>query len=355
MALPRTLLAAALLAVPLAVAVPGTAQAAPPDQYGFAYSQLASPGGTYAPDPSRQWVSSGGVATVTPTGVGAYSVIFPGIGVPDGIAHVTAVNRTGEWCQVRAYGPSGTSERVDLRCFRPGGAPADTRFSVVFSSGPGLAASGGYAHLRATAAGTIATSLNTTGAANTVSPAGVGFYSVTLPGVGVGGGSPSGGLQVTANGGVPARCKVATWSTTAAGQQAIVGCVDPAGAPADTPWTLSYQSKRSIVSSTSPPNRFAYVFDTLGAIPPGAAANSAGGGVSLSTAGVGLREVRFPLVGASPDHVQVTASGRGPEYCTIASPAFLNGTTVVLQYVVCYTNAGAWSTQPSLVSYTSRF
>lgn len=350
----RSLLAAALLAAPLALAAPAPAAAAPPDYYGFAYSQTAVPAGTYAPDPTRQWVTSGGIATVTRTGIGAYTVIFPGIGIPDGIAHVTAVTRTGEWCQVLAYGPSGTAERVDLRCYRPGGSPADSRFSVVFSSGLGPAAPGQYAHLRATPAGTLATSLNTSGAANTVSPAGTGFYSVTLPGIGVSSTGQTGGLQVTATGSGPGRCKVATWSSTGAGQNVIVGCVNPAGAPANYGFTLSYQFTRSIVSSTAPPTRFAYVFDTLGAVPAGAWYNP-GGGYSLSTAGTGLRQVLFYAVGTQPDHIQVTAFGRGSEYCTIASPAFLNGSTVVLQYVVCYTNAGTYVTQPSLVSYTSRF
>lgn len=229
---PRALLAAALLAVPLAAAVPGpAAQAAPPGQYGFAYSQLATPGGTYAPDPTRQWVSSGGVATVTPTGTGAYTVIFPGIGSTGGVAHVTAVTRTGEWCQIRSYRPSGTSERVDLLCFRVGGAPADTRFSVLFSSGVGVPA---YAHVRAASNGAITASANSTGAANTVLSAPPGLYSVTLPGVGLGAGSPAGGVQLTANGSVPARCTVASWSTGAAAQQVVVSCVNPAGQPADS-------------------------------------------------------------------------------------------------------------------------
>jgi hypothetical protein len=342
------LVAAALVAGPLAA----PADAAPPGDYGFAYSQVATPGGTYAPDPTRQWVSSGGVATVTQTGTGAYSVTFPGIGGTGGIAHVSAVNRTGEWCQVRSYGPVGTNERVDLLCFRPGGAPADTRFSVLYSSGAGVPA---YAHVRATAAGTVATSVNSAGAANSVTPAGTGFYSVFLSAVGLGAGSPAGGLQVTATASTPGRCKVATWSSTANGQQVVVGCVNPAGAPANLGWTLSYQFTRSIVSSATPPTRFAYVFDTLGAVPPGAWYNSAGGGFGLATAGVGLRQVQFPAVGASPDHTQVTAYGRGPEYCTTASPATLSGGTVTLQYVVCYTNAGTYVTQPSLVTYTSRF
>lgn len=352
----RTLLAAIVLAAPLALAAPaGMAAAAPPDMYGFAYSDNATPPGVYVPDPTRQWVSSGGVATVQPTGpVGAYTVLFPGIASTAGIAHVTAVNRTGIWCQVAAYGASGANERVDVRCFSPNGVPASSQFTVLFSTGPGLASPGQYAHVRATAAGTVATSVNTSGAANSVVPGAVGSYTVTLPNVGIGG-SPSGGLQVTSTGGVPGRCKVAGWNTTAVAQSVLVRCVNPGGVPANYGWTLSYQSKRSIVSSITPPGRFAYVFDTLGAVPPNAWWNSGGGGFGLAGAGIGLRQVSFPVVGAPPATMQVTAFGPGPEYCTFASPWMIAGGTVTMQYVVCYLNGGAYSTQRSLVTYTSRF
>lgn len=351
----RALFAAVLLAAPLALAAAAPASAAPPDLYGFAYADDPAPAGPYVPDPTRQWVSSGGVATVQPAGpVGAYTVLFPGIATTGGVAHVTAVNRTGEYCQVAAYGPSGASERVDVRCFAVGGAPANSRFTVLFSAGPGLAAPGDHAHLRASAAGGILASVNTAGAANGVVAGPVGNYTVTLPGVGLAG-NPTGGLQVTATGGVPGRCKVAGWSTSGAAQNVLVRCVNPAGAAANYGWTLSYQHKRSIVSSTTPPGRFAYVFDTLGAVPPTAWYNSGGGGFGLSTAGVGLRQVTFPVVGAAPATMQVTAYGPGPEYCTFASPWLIGGGTVTMQYVVCYTNAGAYSTQRSLVTYTSRF
>lgn len=52
--------------------------------------------------------------------------------------------------------------------------------------------------------------------------------------------------------------------------------------------------------------------------------------------------------------MQVTVYGRGSECCTRASPAMLSGSTVTMQYVVCYTDAGTYVTEPSLVPYTSR-
>lgn len=347
------ILLAAVLAVPLLAAAP--AQAAPPDQYGFAYSQVATPGAPYVPDPTRQWVSTGGSVTVTRTALGAYSVIFPGLAGTGGIAHVTAVNRTGEWCQVASYGPSGSAERVDLRCFRVGGGPADTRFSVLYSAGAGSGAPGGYAHVRALAGGGFAVSANSTGAANSVVLGSPGIYTVTLPGVGLGAGSPAGGLQVTAVGTVPARCKVLGWSSTASGQTVGVGCTNPGGGAANSAFDLSYQFARPIVSGAPAPTRFAYVFDTLGAVPPGTFLSSVGGGYGLVTAGVGLRQVQFTGVGVMQDHLQVTAFGGGPEYCTMASPGTVSGGTVTLQYVVCYTPAGAYTTQRSLITYTSRF
>jgi hypothetical protein len=362
------LAAAALLAAPLVAAAPGQAAAAvpgpaaaapaqaaaaPPDVYGFAYVDTVALGGPFVPDPTRQWVSSGGVVTVTSPAVGAYTVLFPGIAVAGGTAHVTAVTRAGEWCQVWQYGPSGGSERVDVRCFRPGGAPATSRFLVMFSNGAGLASPGQYASVRVNPAGAVMNSENTSGAPNSVVGGG-GTYTVTLPNVGLGA-NPSGGLQVTAAGTVPARCNVAGWSTGAAAQTVGVRCFNPGGAPAPSGFTLSYQFKRSIVSSVTPPGRFGYVFDTVGAIPPAAQYNSSGGPITLTTLGTGIRQVTFAGIGAQPDTAQITAFSGVANYCTTALPPATSGGSVTLQYVVCYNNAGTYTTTRSLVSYTSRF
>lgn len=126
--------------------------------------------------------------------------------------------------------------------------------------------------MRATATGGTAFSYNSTGGTDTVTAVGGGEYEVTLPGVGVGP-SLTGDLQVSAYGTVPGRCRAAGWSTTPAGQDVVVRCVDGNGNgnPSDRPWTLSYQHQRSIVRGTVVPTRFGYLFDgTSPASPPAA-------------------------------------------------------------------------------------
>jgi hypothetical protein len=349
----RACLAAAVLGAAAALA-PVTPAHAATELWGFAYVEDPAPPAVYVPDPSRQATSVGSTVQAGPDGgTGAYRVYFPGLAAGNLVAHVTAVTRTGEWCQVNDLLTSGSTEIVRVRCFRPGGAPAASRFSVLLSAAPAAAAPGAYAFVRVAPSGGLLGSYNSLGAANSVSPLGGGDYVVTLPGVGA---DPSsvltGGVQVTAsNGTVPARCKVRGWATGPGGQQVAVRCVDPGGLGTPTGFALSYQHKRSIVGRT-PPGRFGYVFDLGGG--PQTVYNSAGGAVTTGAGGTGLRAVQFTGIGVTPDTMQATAYGPGPEYCTFAQPWLTSGGTVTLRYVVCYSNTGVLTTQPSLVTYTSR-
>lgn len=349
--------AAVLGTVVAAVAIGGgPAAAATPDKYGFAYVDNDNPPVAYVPPLTRQWNSAGPPISVTQLAPpGGYRVRIPGAAAAAGVAHVTAVNRTGQWCQIGSYLPSGADELVDVRCFAPGGAASRTRFAVFFSTSSGIipAASGAYASLRVNAAGAPTASYNSLGAPNGVSFLGGGDYRVFLSAVG---GAPvlTGLPQVTANGSVPARCKVLSWGTTPNGQDLRVRCFNAGNVPAPAGWTLSYQAKRAITGALAPPTRFAHVFDTLGA--PLVPYNSVGGAVAVAAGGLGLRQIDFSLVGAQPDHMQVTAVGGGPQYCGMAQPWTTVGGAVNLRYVICFTGVGmTLTTQPSLVTYTSRF
>lgn len=349
--------AAALGTVVAAVALGGgQAAALTPDRYGFAYLDTDNPVGAYVPPLARQWNSAGPPISVTQPGpVGQYRVRIPGAAAAAGVAHVTAVNRTGQWCQVEDYLPSGADEVVDVRCFLPGGVPSRSRFAVLFSTSSGvLPAATAYASLRVTPGGGIVATYNSVGAPNTVTYLGGGDYRVFLSAVG---GAPAlnGMVQVTARGTVPARCKVSAWTTTPNGQDLRIRCFDSGIVPTPSAWTLSYQSKRAITGALAPPNRFAHVFDTLGA--PAVPYNSLGGAVAVGAGGLGLRTVDFSAVGTQPDHMQVTAYGAGPQYCGMAQPWTTSGGAVSLRYVICFSGAAGapLTTQPSLVTYTSRF
>jgi hypothetical protein len=349
-------LATALVAGTL-VGAATPAAAATPDGYGFAYLDAPSQmiGVPYAPDPAHQFTTNGGVVTVTRTGTGFYTVLFPGLGKPRGIAHVTAVNGSPVWCQLLGYGMSGADEVVRVACVHFGWVLSDSRFTVLFStSSAPPAAPGAYGYVRSDPVGTVLDSYNSAAGAVSVAHGGFGNYSVVLSGLGAPG--QAGGVQVTAvNGGGPARCKVAAWGVDPAGVTVRVRCFDAAGALLDSGWTLSYQRDRAISGAVSPPKLFGYFFDAPGA-PLETNGNSVGGlGVNtVVAAGVGLRLVKFPFVGALQDHVQVTAVGPGSQWCGLNTIWGTFGGDAVVRDVICFDGA-VLSDQPSLVTYTSRF
>jgi hypothetical protein len=305
----------------------------------------------------RGFTTSGGAATVIRNGVGFYTVLFAGVGKPRGIAHVTAVGSAPVWCQILQYGMSGADERIDVACVRVGWALADSRFTVLFSSSSvPPAGPGAYGFVRSDPAGALLDSYNSAAGPNSIGHVGPRDYSVFLSGLGAP--SIAGGLQVTAvNAAAPARCKVATWTVSPNGVSARIRCFDAFGVLTDSGWTLSYQRERAISGALAPPKNFAYLFDTLGAIPPPTNFNSAlGFGVNtVMPAGVGLRLVTFPRVGVLPDHVQVTAVGPGPEWCGLLTIWGTFGGDAVVRDVICFDVVGAPSGQRSLVSYTSAF
>lgn len=339
-----------------AVAGAGAANAAVPDVWGFAYVDTTSG----VPNPSYQagsWTS--GVVTVSPGVPGEYFVRFPNIGAKGGIAHVTAVSQTAEWCQVEKWGPSGPDEIVAVRCYRFGGSPATTRFSIVFASSSGALSSAsqafGYVYWDGSS---IASGYNSSLGVNAVYPGPPGEWTVWLPGLGSS--VAAGNIQVTAvDSTQPARCKVGDWSWAPSGQKIQVLCHDATVNPLKTGWTLTYQRERAITGAFAPPKLFAYTFDNVPANPgpyapgpPPVNFNFPGATNTVQSAGTGLRLVTFPAVGALPNNVQVTAFGPGPEFCNLLTLWTTSGSTTYVRDVVCY-HATTPVNRASFVSYTS--
>lgn len=339
------------------VAAGTAAEAAAPNRWGFAVVDI--PNGV--PLPSHQAGSwpAGFNVTVTNPAVGTYVVTFPQIGTTArGVVHVTAIAQAAVWCQVRQWGASGVNEIAVVQCLRFGGASVNSAFSVMFEESSGTVPPGqgglGYVHWNG---GAVASTFNSLGAANTVVPTGVGVWTVTLNGLGTG--SLSGGVQVTAvDPSSPARCKVGAWVSTGAAQQIQVRCHDATTNPRNTGWNLTWQYRRAITGGAAPPYNFGYTYDlspgTVGpyAPPSPVSFNSLGAVNTVQSAGTGMRLVTFPGVGVLPNHVQVTAYGPGPEYCNLLTLWNTYMTTVSVRDVVCY-SATTMVNQPSLVSYTS--
>ncbi len=351
-----------LAASALAVAA-GGAQGAIPDQWGFAFVNKPSVPGI--PDVNHQagsWAPAFKVH-VTPGGVGQVFVTLPHIAGKGGVVHVTAVAPNPVWCQAQKWGPSGVNEVAAVRCFRPGGAPVFVPFSITFARSskgpipPGRAF--GYVHF--TPGSGIAASFNSAGAANHVSPGGLGVWNVALPGLG----SPTqaGNVQVTAvNSAKPAKCEVGGWTAKPAGQVFQVRCYDSTVTPLDTGWTLTYHRGRTVLGTQ--PKMFAYTFDNHPLVagpyapaPPAVNFNSAGPFVNtVRSAGAGLRLVTFPRVGTLPDNVLVTPFKVGPGFCNLLAPWATSAAApqVIVRDVACYTPAGKLKSQASFVTYASR-
>ncbi|WP_033218835.1 hypothetical protein [Kitasatospora phosalacinea] len=349
----------ALLAALLAVAVPAAApaHAAVPDRWGFAYLDNPTPPPGYAPDPSRQWGSWASPASnpvkVDQTGAGTYTVHFPLIGGGSGgVAHVTAVNRTGTWCQVQGWGAVGTGLDVKVACYNPAGAPASSPFTVLFSSSTGTPPppGGDYGYLYSLPSGALLSQYNSAGGANLSSHGSTGLWKAWLPGLGSS--VEVGDVQVTAVDAVQgARCKVAGWYPSSTGQTFLVACFDAANAPYDTAWTLSYSVKRAVHGPAYPPKSFGYLWYN-GAVPAGTNFNSAGGTNTLS---VGVPSaVLMPGVAVPSDHAQVTAYGNGPGWCQLALPWTRSSGTVKLA-PLCFNPGGSPVSAPFLLAYTSAF
>ena len=339
-------------------AAASAAQAATPDVWGFAYVDTSSG----IPNPTYQAGSWGaGSVTVTPGVPGEYFVRFPGIGIPTGgIAHVTAISQTAEWCQIEKWGQSGADEIVAVRCYRYGGGPAKALFSIVFASSSGALASASQAYGYVFWNGsTIASHYNSALAVNTVTPTSTGVWTVWMPGLGSA--VQAGNVQVTAvDSGQPARCKVGAWSWAASGQKFQVLCHNATNVPLDTGWTITYQRERSITGAFAPPKYFAYTFDNTPAnpgpyapVPTGVNFNYPGAVNTVQSSGTGMRLVTFPKVGILPNNVQVTAYGPGPAFCNLQTLWTTAGSVTYVRNVVCY-NATTALNQPSLLTYTSK-
>jgi len=328
----------------------------------------AAPANAALPD-KFAFVQWNGAATV-PTGTtpaatsvvtgppGRYRILFPGAAAARGVVHVTAINDAPYWCQANTWGPAGADEFVYVDCYKAGGVPAFTPFTAIFesSSPPTLAINGRFGYVDSLATGALVSQFNSSGAVNSVSPLGVGQWLVKMPNLSTPG-PVDGSLQATAVNGAASRCKVAKWSSSGAGQQILVYCFAPSGAPMNTRFTLTFQYQQSLYGAGWPPKYFGYLWNAPPLGPASTNFNSQlGSGVNTITpAGLGLSLVRFPRLAVTPATVQVTATGPAPDFCNLLTAWAYLGGDLVVRDVACYTNAGARIDSGFLISANSAF
>ena len=350
---------AAVLVSGLALTAAETAQAAVPDKWGFAFVDKPTVAGI--PDLSHQagsWPAPMH-AHSAPGAPGQVIVRFPNLATKGGVVHVTAVNNGPVWCQAQKWSPSGTSELVDVRCFKVGGVPVFSQFTVMFTaSTKGAFPAGrayGYVHFQPGPG--IVASFNSSGGANTVSTGPIGVWKIKM--AGLGSAVQLGGIQVTAvNPSAPARCEVDAWSWSSSGQVFVVRCFNAGSTPFKTGWTLSYQRGRAITGAQ--PKQFAYTFDNKPLLagpyapaPTGINFNSQSGVNTVRSAGAGLRFVQFPRVGLLPNTVLVTPFQVGPGFCNLLTLWATAPPDVLVRDVACFKASGTLLSQASMVTYTS--
>jgi hypothetical protein len=347
------------VAAGLLAATAGVAQAAVPNKWGFAF--VSKPAVAGVPDLGHQagsWPAALHVHT-TPGAVGQVFVVFPKLASKNGVVHVTAVNQGPIWCQAQKWAPVGANEVVAVRCYKLGGAPVFSPFTVLYttsSKGPFPAGRAyGYVHVQPPSG--IVASFNSAGAANTVTAGPTGEWIVRLPGLGTP--TQSGNVQVTAaDPSGAAKCEIAAWSPGPSSQRFLVRCYNGAATPLKTGWSLSYQRGRAITGGE--PKLFAYTFNNQPAnpgpyapVPPPVNFNSAGGINKIQNGG-GFALIQFPRVGLLPNTVQVSPFKIGAGFCNLNTLWATTASTagVIVRDVVCWTPTAKIKANASFVTYT---
>jgi hypothetical protein len=106
------------------------------DDRAFAFANQPAAAG-YAVPSSGSWNPAGSTRVVRDA-VGLYRVVFAGLGgrLPAGVGGHVQVNGVGgnrTYCKVQSWG-GAPDLTVSVGCFTPAGAPADAKFSAVFTS-----------------------------------------------------------------------------------------------------------------------------------------------------------------------------------------------------------------------------
>ncbi|MGW4642319.1 hypothetical protein ACWEN6_27655 [Sphaerisporangium sp. NPDC004334] len=332
-------------------------------RWGYAYMDRATtaeaPIGAVTPvNPYWQW-STGRLdpatadrrATVVHTATGQYEVRLPGIASAAGVAHVTAYRTVyrGRTCGVVGYAPDGPDELVRVRCFNETGAPVDWWFTIFFAA-PGKG-DHPYATVRYDdAAGGTATvdpvsnagTFNSGGGVDRVLREGTGRYRVILEGRTFAAGT--GYVQVTPyGGGAPARCNPVGTTPGADRLEITVACRTIAGgAPADSPWLLSYVEGAGLHRDAGTPAAYVSVTgDPADPVVDAARSFSSNGEVpSVTRLGVGYYRLTWNTLGKTGDDVQVTATGPGGGYCHLGVIDSYAAPPRLSVYVWCHTPTG---------------
>jgi hypothetical protein len=333
------------------------ASAAPTAPFGSAFVWANNPTSvSYVPTAAYQWNSTnptGAVNRITRTGVGAYTVYLPGLGATSGTVLVTAYGASKDYCKVANWGPSGTQQTINVRCFNRLGIRVNSTFTLSYSN----RSVGNRAYVWANQPSTASYfpsapyQANSTGATNRITRSGVGTYRVILPNLGV----AAGHVQVTAYGTGTQRCKTTGWGPSGTSQSIGVRCFTVKGALADSMFTLTYVRSGNIlgqpVGTGANGNPTAYAWAHLPTTATYTPSNAYRfGPVKSTVTRVGTGDYKFKTpVNFLNGNVQVTAYGSGSEHCKVAYWNNADGVRVK-----CYTAKGVAANTRFDVTFTGR-
>lgn len=311
----------------------------------------------YTPSISYQFNSSGATNTITRSGIGAYTVRFPGIGATGvigngrgGNVQVTAYS-PGVYCKVSSWSALGADVNANIRCFDFNGVAQEARYVAIFnrSTFEGFADEHGqeaYVWSQSTSyvspTNASATySWNDANGTNTISQSAIGTYSVVLPGVDAFDAS----VLVTAYGSGNARCQVSSWSALSSSVRVNVYCTTPAGAAANSQFTLSFSGAGVPGRLAAADNAGAYAWankPSVASYTPSLSyqGNDMGRNLTINRNATGDYTVNIPHPGVviSRDAVLVTAYGATGQQCLVDHWSRAANNTQA--YIRCYDGAG---------------
>ncbi len=331
---------------------------------GYALADQPAAAGPYAPDPVTSYNSGGGGVLVTRASTGVYTVRFMGLGRLSGQRDNVQVTgyggAAGTFCKLAGWQSAGADMTIDVRCLTPGGAAADSRFTVLLS--------GARVYIPTSRFGFVLVP-DFTGAINLVDTSGTtrnnssksvvnlghnstGDYSLIFPGLERVAGPQQGPetYQVTAVGTGPERCYLANLDVATAGLN--VKCVGANGLPADSPFSVMlFQRGRP-----APAYRFGYaladqIASTVDYIPNGGFwRNNSGGNILARKLATGQYRVLFQgqakTTGAT-ETVLLTPFSQG-RICTLTSWAN-SGATDLAVTLSCFDGSGAPADAPFFI------
>jgi hypothetical protein len=316
-----------------------------------ASSTLASKAGfVWAYDPANpayvasgpyHFNSAGGAVNISRTAAGRYLVSFVGLGGPGGVAHAQAYGGNSNYCNVMNWNGEGGNENVTVHCFNAAGTLTDSTFVANWAAGSQDTARFGYLWAEQPtntnrynpSASYRYDAVNSDDLA--VERLSTGRYLVHMP-TSAPVDEPVGpwAYQVTAYS-TNNRCKLHSVDREHA--DAVVACRTPAGADADTLFSISYQNLSNMLGRQD--RRFD--ISGQGLEPPiDPVANPA----------TGLYVATLPAMGADQGHVVSLATGTSATYCHIRD--WVSNGSDLAASTVCFDTAGAAAASGFLVSAT---